>query len=157
MREWARAGISDLEKVSVISPAFSQRLLTALPKPIVGTLITTVMMALLFLSLLRKKLFMQRIDCELKTISEVIEEHQIPTIDLLKIDVEGSELNVVEGIAEEDWPKIRQFVVEAHDYDGRVEKMKSIFESRGYRTVVCQEDWELHKLINAFTIYAVRD
>src|SRR5262245_16991633 len=74
MRAWARAGISDLEKVSVISPAFSKRLLTALPKPVIGTLITAVMMALLALSLLRKKLFLQRIDCELKTISEVIKE-----------------------------------------------------------------------------------
>jgi hypothetical protein len=74
----------------------------------------------------------------------------------VKIDVEGSEWNVLEGIAEEDWPKIRQFVVEAHDVDGRVEKMRSVFENRGYRTVVSQEDWELHKLINAFTLIAVR-
>jgi hypothetical protein len=63
---------------------------------------------------------------------------------------------VIEGIAEEDWPKIRQFVVEAHDVEGRVEKLRSVFESRGYRTVVSQEDWELHKLINAFTLIAVR-
>ena len=76
-----------------------------------------------------KKLFLQRIECELKTISDVIRERQVATIALVKIDVEGSEWDVIEGIAEEDWPKIRQFVVEAHDVDGRVEKMRSVFEA----------------------------
>ncbi|MGH9849844.1 MAG: hypothetical protein ACREBD_08295 [Blastocatellia bacterium] len=47
-------------------------------------------------------------------------------------------------------------LVEVHDYDGRVQRMKPIFESRGFLTIVSQEDWEAHKLINAFTIYAVR-
>jgi len=157
MREWARAGISDLRKISVLSPGFADHLLAALPKPFIGTLVTAVMTILLFLSLFRKRLFLQKIECELKTISEVIRESHIATIALMKIDVEGSELDIIEGIAEEDWPRIKQFVVEAHDFDGRVEKMKSIFESRGYQTVVSQEEWELHKLINAYTIYAVRD
>jgi hypothetical protein len=156
MREWARAGISDLQKISVLSPGFADRLLTALPKPLIGELVTAVMISILFLSLTRKKLFLRKIECELKTISEVIREHRVSAIDLMKIDVEGSELDVIEGIAETDWPKIRQFVVEAHDFDARVEKIRSIFENRGYETVVSQEEWEVHKLINTFTIYAVR-
>ncbi len=157
MREWARTGISDLQKISVLSRGFADHLLAALPKPFLGTLVTAVMVILLFLSLFRKRLFLQKIECELKTISEVIREHDLAAIVLMKIDVEGSELDIIEGIAEEDWPRIKQFVVEAHDFDGRVEKMKSLFESRGYQTVVSQEEWELHKLINVFTIYAVRN
>jgi hypothetical protein len=156
MREWARAGISDLQKISVLSPELAGRLLTALSKPVIGQLVTAVMIAILILSLIRKRLFLQKIECELKTVSEVIKEQGIETVDLMKIDVEGSELDVIEGIAEEDWPGIRQFVVEAHDFDARVGKIRSIFENRGYQTIVSQEEWEVHKLINTYTIYAVR-
>jgi 31-O-methyltransferase len=157
MRAWAAAGISDLQKISVLSHKFAARLLSALSRPLAGWLVATAMMSLIVLSLIRKRIFLQKIECELKTISDVIRERQVATIALVKIDVEGSEWDVIAGISEEDWPKIKQFVVEAHDVDGRVEKMKSVFESRGYRTVVSQEDWELHKLINAFTIIAVRN
>ncbi|MCI0661272.1 MAG: FkbM family methyltransferase [Acidobacteria bacterium] len=156
MREWARAGISDLRKIDVLSPRLADYLLTALSRPFAGALVAAVMISFLFLSLFRRRLFLQKIECELKTISEVIREQRLATIALLKIDVEGSELDVIEGIAEEDWPRIRQCVVEVHDYEGRVQRMKAIFESRGYRTIVSQEDWEAHKLINTFTIYAVR-
>src|SRR5262249_39665738 len=156
MYDWARAGISDLRKASFLSDQFSDRLLAALPKPIVGKMTVIVMFALFLLTLLRKKLFLKKIECELKTISEVMREHNIENVALMKIDVEGSELDVIEGIADEDWPKIRQCVVEVHDFDGRVEKMRSIFEERGFRTVVDQEEWGLHKLINLFTVYALR-
>jgi hypothetical protein len=157
MYDWARAGISDLQRVSFLSLSFGDRLLAALPRPIVGKMIVIVMFTLLLLTLLRKKLFLKKIECELKTITEVIRDNNIENIALMKIDVEGSELEVIEGIADEDWPRIRQFVVEAHDFDGRVEKMRSIFERQGYQTVVDQEGTDVHKLINAFTIYAVRN
>jgi 31-O-methyltransferase len=85
-----------------------------------------------------------------------LREHNIENVALMKIDVEGSELEVIEGITDEDWPSIRQCVVEVHDFDGRVEKMRSIFEKRGYQTVVDQEEWDVHKLLNVFTVYAVR-
>jgi Methyltransferase FkbM domain len=145
-----------LQKISVLSPPFAGRLLSALSRPYLGWLVAAVMISILFFSIVRKRLFLQKIECELKTLSDVIKEHQIGAIDLVKIDVEGSESDVIEGIVEEDWPRIRQFVVEVHDLDGRVEKMKSVFENRGYLTTVSQEGWELHKLIDVFTLIAVR-
>jgi hypothetical protein len=156
MRAWAEAGVYDFRKLGFLSPGFARRLQSVLRRPLVGRLVAAVMFSLLCLAALRKKLFLQKIDCPLKTVSEVIREHRLGAIDLIKIDVEGSEWDVIEGIAEEDWPKIKQFVVEAHDVDGRVEKMRSAFEARGYLTAVSQEDWGIHKLINAFTIYAAR-
>src|SRR5215510_11462431 len=80
MYDWARAGISDLRKASFLSDQFSDRLLAALPKPIVGTMTVTVMFALFLLTLLRKKLFLKKIECELKTISEVMREHNIENV-----------------------------------------------------------------------------
>ena len=52
--------------------------------------------------------------CRLKTLSEVMREEQIERIDLLKIDVESSELDVLAGIEEEDWPRIKQIAIEVH-------------------------------------------
>lgn len=157
MRVWAAAGISDLQRISVLSAGFAARLQYVLSKPYLGWFLAALMMALLILSIIRKRLFLQKIECELKTLSDVIRGYEVGAIDLVKIDVEGSESDVIEGIAEEHWSRIKQFVVEVHNVNGRVERMKSLFEAKGYRTTVSQEEWEVHKLINAYTIYAVRD
>ena len=41
----------------------------------------------------------ERFLCELRTISEIIAEEKIETIDLLKVDVEKSEWDVLQGIS----------------------------------------------------------
>lgn len=73
--------------------------------------------------------------CEVKTLSEVIRENNIEQIDLLKIDVEGSELSVLSGIAEEDWPRIRQIVMEVH---GRsiTQSIVTLLEAHGFEFVI---------------------
>src|SRR6185369_15418287 len=50
--------------------------------------------------------------CQLRTLSEIIRDNAIERIDLLKLDVERSELDVLSGIEDDDWKKIRQFVIE---------------------------------------------
>jgi hypothetical protein len=44
-------------------------------------------------------------------------------VDLLKIDVERAELEVLNGIEQSDWSKIKQVVMEVHDTDKRLEKV----------------------------------
>ena len=39
--------------------------------------------------------------CQLRTVSEIITENSIECVDLLKIDVEKSELDVLQGIEDE--------------------------------------------------------
>ncbi|NJP22325.1 MAG: amino acid adenylation domain-containing protein, partial [Hydrococcus sp. CRU_1_1] len=56
--------------------------------------------------LLADRLVSQQFTCQLKTLSEVIEENAVEQIDLLKIDVEKSELEVLRGIKEEHWQKL---------------------------------------------------
>jgi FkbM family methyltransferase len=157
MRAWAEACVLDLRRISKLSDGQADFLLKALSKPAVGSLAAAIIIAFLIGLMARNQILLERTECPLRTVSEVIRENNVGAIDLMKIDVEGSELDVIRGIATEDWPKIRQFVVEAHDIDGRVELLKSIFENHGYRTTVGQEDWAVHKLTNIFTIYAVRD
>jgi FkbM family methyltransferase len=52
-------------------------------------------------------------------------------IDLLKIDVEGAELDVLLGIDEVHWPLVGRVVVEVHDQDGRVDSVCKILRDHG--------------------------
>jgi len=49
-----------------------------------------------------------------RTLSSVIREQGITSVDYLKIDVEGSEISVLDGIEEMHWPIFKQIAVEAH-------------------------------------------
>ncbi len=77
--------------------------------------------------------------CRLTTMSEVIASERMESIDLLKIDVQKSEMAVLQGLREEDWPKVRQLAVEVHDLDGRVERLRQRLEEVGY-TVEIEQD-----------------
>ncbi|GBG81514.1 hypothetical protein CBR_g32503 [Chara braunii] len=50
----------------------------------------------------------QLFKCQLKTLSEIICEEALERINLLKIDVEGMELEVLNGIDASHWPRISQ-------------------------------------------------
>jgi amino acid adenylation domain-containing protein/FkbM family methyltransferase len=79
-------------------------------------------------------------ECRLTTVSEAIREEGIEKIDLLKIDVEKSERDVLEGIEEGDWAKIKQIAIEVHDISARVEGIRRELEERGYEVTIEQEE-----------------
>ena len=54
-------------------------------------------------------------------------------IDLLKIDVEGDEIEVLNSIGEANWPLIRQIVVEVHDINERLATAVNLLTVHGYR------------------------
>jgi hypothetical protein len=58
---------------------------------------------------------------------------------LLKVDVEGDELNVLLGIDAAHWPMIRQVVVEVHDVDGRLHDVCRLLRGVGYTSVVSEQ------------------
>ena len=70
--------------------------------------------------------------CQLRTISEIIDQHGIEQIDLLKVDVEKSELLVLEGIKTKDWPKIKQLTMEV-DGPENLRKVKALLEAHGFQ------------------------
>lgn len=94
----------------------------------------------------------QLVTCALKTVSAVMREYEIERIDLLKVDVERSELDILAGIAEDDWPKIRQAVVEVHEGDEALQAVERQFIRHGFRTAV---DRDRH-FSNIAMLYAVR-
>jgi FkbM family methyltransferase len=79
-------------------------------------------------------------DCQITTLSQVIETMKLHDnglrINLLKIDVEGDELNVLEGIgSESNWSLIDQIVVEVHDVDNRLAHVLEIIRNHNFSGV----------------------
>lgn len=91
---------------------------------------------------------------QLMTLSHVIREQGIKRIDLLKINVEKSELDVLLGIEESDWQRIRQIVVEVHNQEGRVEYVRQLCIARGYQVWVTQV--KMLRGTDIYHLYAVR-
>jgi amino acid adenylation domain-containing protein/FkbM family methyltransferase len=96
-----------------------------------------------------------RVTSPLRTLSEILREHRIRRVDLLKIDVEKSEHEVLAGIADEDWPAIRQAVLEVHDIDGRLEQITGLLRRHGLHCVV--EEARHSGTTGLFTVYARRE
>lgn len=69
-----------------------------------------------------------------RTLSAVIEELGIPAIDLLKVDTEGEELAIFQGIAPEHYPRIRQIAAEIHS-DALMAAIQPLLEAHGFRVV----------------------
>jgi FkbM family methyltransferase len=95
----------------------------------------------------------KQVTCQLKSLSEVIREHNIQQIDLLKIDVEKSEMDVLLGIEEQDWRKIKQVVVEVHDLDCRLERIIDLLKKQGLAEITVDQE-PILKGFGIFTVYA---
>src|SRR5207244_1651355 len=83
----------------------------------------------------------EKIVCGLRTLSEIIREEGVERIDLLKIDVEKSEADVLAGIAADDWKKIQQIVIEAHDVDGQLARLTQLLGDQGYQVIAEQDEY----------------
>ena len=88
---------------------------------------------------LRGRYRSETLNCELRTLSSVVGELELGRVDLLKIDVEGAELDVLEGIGDEDWALIRQIVIEVHDRGRRGILVESELRRRGFCLEIEQE------------------
>jgi FkbM family methyltransferase len=90
---------------------------------------------------------------QLKSLSAIIEEANVECIDLLKINVEKSELDVLKGIKDSDWSKINQVVLEV-DVKENLDTILSLLETHGYEFVVEQD--ALLENTQLCYVYAVR-
>lgn len=89
----------------------------------------------------------ETITCELTTISSFLGQERLEHVDLVKIDVERAELDVLRGIEDLHWPRIKQLVVEVHDEDGRGAAIEQILAPRGYRMA-----WEQEALMRGTSV-----
>ena len=94
----------------------------------------------------------QKMVCPLMRLSDFIAQEQLEQIDLLKIDCEGAEWLVLQGIDQEDWPKIRQVVVEVHDWDKRLDKIEQLLREQGFQHITREVEagFEQTRMCNLF-------
>jgi len=72
-----------------------------------------------------------------------------------QIDAEKSELDILKGIDDRDWPKIAQIVIEIHDRTRELAKrIEQLLIEKGYRCAVEQKKLLEHS--GLFNLYATR-
>ncbi len=94
----------------------------------------------------------ERVLCRLDTVSNFITAHSLPRIDLLKIDAERNEIEILQGIRGEDWERIRQIVLEAHDEPLR-EAAVEIMAAHGFHVEVDQSS--AYRGSGTYNVYAI--
>lgn len=104
--------------------------------------------------LLEERFRAETFRCRLRPLSQVIYEHQVQRIDLLKVDVQKSELQVLMGIDDGDWSKIRQVVLEVHDVDGGLDRVTSLLDRHGFE--ITPEQDEMYEGSTLYNVYALR-
>jgi len=67
-----------------------------------------------------------------RTLSAVLDEEGIAAVDLLKMDAEGDELAVLQGIRDEHFPGIRQIAAEIHG-GALLDAIRPLLAGKGYR------------------------
>ncbi|MEV0899866.1 FkbM family methyltransferase [Actinoplanes sp. NPDC049802] len=80
----------------------------------------------------------QEVPCRVERLDDMAAELGVDRIDFLKIDVEGFEVRVLEGIGAAFWPRIGAAAVEVEDDAGELALVTKLFTEHGMRTVVEQ-------------------
>lgn len=75
----------------------------------------------------------RRVRADVTTLSAVIEAYRIEQIDVLKIDVEGHELAVLEGIRPDDWHRIQYIVLETNSLVGTRARVERRLQEMGFQ------------------------
>ncbi|CAM5288565.1 MULTISPECIES: FkbM family methyltransferase [Streptomyces] len=97
--------------------------------------------------------------CRLRPLSAVLDETGVTRIDLLKIDVQRSELDVLLGIEDRHWPLVQQIVMEVHDEvgtptEGRLRQTQSMLVEHGFK--VSGSEVELLRGAGRYTVRGIR-
>ncbi|WP_433607232.1 FkbM family methyltransferase [Dactylosporangium sp. CA-139114] len=96
----------------------------------------------------------QTIPCTVERLDTVAAGLGVERIDLLKVDVEGFETQVLDGVGETLWPRIRHAVVEVEGRDPQLAAVLDRFARHGLRTTV--EQPADYRGTEVFTVYAAR-
>jgi amino acid adenylation domain-containing protein/FkbM family methyltransferase len=103
--------------------------------------------------LIDSRLQTKSVSVQLRTLSTVMADEGIDRIDLLKINVEKSELDVLLGIDASDWPKIRQLVIEV-DQRQHLDPILALLKNNGFEVIVEQDP--LLRNTDLCYVYAIR-
>lgn len=106
-------------------------------------------------SFLKRMYAGQDVTCHVRPLRDIIAELRIDRIDLLKIDAENAERQVVAGMKDPDWEKVRQVAMEVHTHvaggEHLVAEMQAMLESKGFRVTPGAESRET--IMGVFMVY----
>ncbi|MFE0028004.1 FkbM family methyltransferase, partial [Amycolatopsis sp. NPDC059021] len=74
------------------------------------------------------------------TLAKIFADYAVTEAGLLKVDVERAELEVLRGLDDSCWPKIRTVVTEVHDLDGRLAAVVNLLRAKGFTVDGHQQD-----------------
>lgn len=78
----------------------------------------------------------------IKRLSSFLDEQSdLISIDLLKIDVEGAEVDVLRGLSDKHWQMTKNVVMEIFDVDGRLQEAERLLNSKGFRFKATVAKW----------------
>lgn len=92
--------------------------------------------------------------CRITTLSSLMDELRVAHVDLLKIDVENSEMEVLTGVSDVTWPVIDRIVMEVHDVGDRLADVVHLLRERGYSLIQYRDPALMNT--DCFTVYATR-
>jgi FkbM family methyltransferase len=92
----------------------------------------------------------ESVDTRVESLSDYIDAHRIERIDLLKIDVEGWECAVVDGVNPGHWPRIARVAMEVH-CDEHLRRLSPFLVECGFRVEAVQHEHSIHM------VYAIRE
>ena len=119
-----------------------------------GTAVDTEVVQELSTHLVAKRLEHERLVRPIRRLSDVLRQEDVTTIDLLKIDVEKSELATLAGIDDEDWKRVQQVVMEVHHRGDALATCSRLMERHGF-DVVLEEEQDL-KSTGVWNLFAIR-
>jgi len=92
----------------------------------------------------------------IRPLSDIIKENNIDKIDLLKIDAENYEKQVLAGIRNEDWDRIKQISMEVHEHikggENLLKEMSKSLKKRGFEIGIGKESRETK--MGVYMLYA---
>ncbi|WP_284678942.1 FkbM family methyltransferase [Frankia sp. AgKG'84/4] len=91
-----------------------------------------------------------------KTLSTVLRETGVDRVDLLKIDAEGSEAEILEGIEDGHWKRFHQIVIEVHGRGGGRDFLAGLLEDRGFHVILDRQE-SLLRDTDLSTLFARRE
>lgn len=104
-------------------------------------------------ALLASKYRAVQVECPVRSLTDIIAERHITSIDLLKIDAEKSELQVLRGLSEDGWTMVRQIVAEVQDVNGSMAAFVELLTAHGF-SVESEQD-PLLSGTNVYEVFAV--
>lgn len=107
-----------------------------------------------------KKMFQEStVECEVLSLDSFLEKHkEITKIDLLKVDVNGSEADIFRGISQINWNRIHQIVFESPRNEEEIDVIAALFSDAGFVNIIIdRQEPILNKGMNYTLVYACRE